>query len=203
MYYFVFKYQSSLDVVTFLIKTITHWPPLYVSKSCPYFVLKLLPRRRTFWSNLPFPSTINNFLSPLLSPLPLTPTMMITMVIEFQLWRELMNFLMESMRKNMGINLRPTKMIDDRMVVNSIIITLVWVYTRCSNMAYMFIDEVFLYRQHCVCAHCSHKRHLQEGCLRGQARLRKRMQHIVGRGKTPLCWHQCQRVWRSVLGFCW
>jgi len=64
VYYYDFKYQFSLDVVVFLIKTIVHLPPLYASKSCPYFVLKLLSRARTFWSNSHFPSTINNFLSP-------------------------------------------------------------------------------------------------------------------------------------------
>jgi hypothetical protein len=48
VYCYDFKYQSSLDVVIFLIKTIAHLPPLYASKSCTYFVLKLLSRARTF-----------------------------------------------------------------------------------------------------------------------------------------------------------
>jgi hypothetical protein len=43
-----FKKWFILEVVaTFLIKTIMHWPPLYVSRSCSYFVLKLLPMKNT------------------------------------------------------------------------------------------------------------------------------------------------------------
>ncbi len=48
----------------FFIKTITHWPPLYTSKNCSYFVLKLLPKA-TSWPNSPFPFVINNCFSPL------------------------------------------------------------------------------------------------------------------------------------------
>jgi hypothetical protein len=60
--------NSDIVVVTFLIKTIPQWPPLYALRSCSYFILKLLQKTRTFWSNSPFPFTINNFSSPLLSP---------------------------------------------------------------------------------------------------------------------------------------
>jgi len=70
-----------VDVVaTFLIKTITHWPSLYASRNYSYYVLKLLPKAKAFWSNSPFPSTINNCFSPSLFPPPLTPTMMTTIV---------------------------------------------------------------------------------------------------------------------------
>jgi hypothetical protein len=66
VYYCALKYQFLLDVVaTFLIKTITCWPPLYVSKDYSYYVLKLLPRTITSWSNSPSPFSINNYFSPL------------------------------------------------------------------------------------------------------------------------------------------
>jgi hypothetical protein len=122
VYYCALKYSSSLDVVaTFLIKTITHWPPLYASKNYKYFVLKLLLRARTSWSNSHFPFTINNCFSPLLYLPLLTPTMMRTIVIKLWLWRELLNYLMESLWKNIEINSGSKAMIGDTMIVNSII----------------------------------------------------------------------------------
>ncbi len=110
-----------MDVVaTFFIKTITHWPPLNVSKNNSYFVLKLVPKARTSWSNSHFPFTINNCFSPLLF-LPLTPTMMTTIVVELRLWRELLNYLMESLWKNIETNLGSKAMIGDTMITNSIV----------------------------------------------------------------------------------
>jgi len=77
VYYCVIKYQSSLNfVVTFLIKTITQWPPLYVSRNYLHYILKLLQKGRTCWSNSPFPFVINNYFPPLLYRFSLTPTMM-------------------------------------------------------------------------------------------------------------------------------
>jgi len=73
VYCCAFKYQPPLPHS--LSKTIAHWSQLYASRSYSYFVLKLLPRTRT--------SVINNYLSPLLSPLPLTSTTLTIMVIEF------------------------------------------------------------------------------------------------------------------------
>jgi hypothetical protein len=87
-----------LDVIaTFLIKTITHWPPLYVLRSCSYSVLKLLPKAKISWSNSLSPFAINNYFSPLLFPPPFTPTTMIVIVVELQFGKKLLNFLMESM----------------------------------------------------------------------------------------------------------
>jgi hypothetical protein len=119
-----FKYWSSfVVVVTFLIKTIPHWPPLYASRSYSYYVLKLLPKAKTSWSDSYFPSVINSYFSFLLSPTPLTPTMMIEMVTYLQLWIELLNYLLESMWKNIIINLGWNAGIDNTMVVNSIMMT--------------------------------------------------------------------------------
>ncbi len=81
VYCCVLKYWSPLDVIaTFLIKTITHRPPLYVLRSCSYSVLKLLPKVRISWSNSLSPSVINNYFSPLLFPPPFTSTMMIAII---------------------------------------------------------------------------------------------------------------------------
>ncbi len=87
------------------------------------YFLKLLPRVRTSRSNSPFPSIINNFFSPLLSPTPLTLITMIVMVANLQLWIELLNFLMESMWNNMGINIGWNAKNYDIMIVNSILMT--------------------------------------------------------------------------------
>jgi len=43
--------------------------------------------------------------------------MIITIVVEFQFRKELLNFLMESMQKNMGTNLGSNPMIGDAMVI--------------------------------------------------------------------------------------
>jgi hypothetical protein len=87
--------------------------------------LKLLPRVKTSWSNSPTPFTINNYFSLLLFPPPLTPTMMTTIVVEFQLWKKLLNYLMESMWENMGTNSSSNlkAMIGDMMVIDSTIMT--------------------------------------------------------------------------------
>jgi hypothetical protein len=66
--------------------------------------LKLLLRVKTSWSNSPSPSTINNYFSLLLFSPPLTSTMMTTIVIKLQLWKELLHYLMEPMWENMGTN---------------------------------------------------------------------------------------------------
>jgi hypothetical protein len=57
------------------------------------------------------------------TPYPFTPMMMTSMVIDLQLWIKLLNSLMESMCKNMGINSCWNARIDDTMVIDSIIMT--------------------------------------------------------------------------------
>ncbi len=99
VYYCALKYWSPLNVVaTFFIKTISHWPPLYVSRSYSYVVLKLLPESITSWSNSPSPFVINNYFFPLQFPFPFRPTMTIAIVAKLQFWK-LLNSLMESMCK--------------------------------------------------------------------------------------------------------
>ncbi len=97
----VLKYQSFVVVVvvTFFIKTIAQWPPLYASRSCSYFILKLLPRAIMTWSNSPSPFAINNFFSRLLSPIPFTLMTTTIMVTNLRLWIKLLNSLMESCEK--------------------------------------------------------------------------------------------------------
>ncbi len=113
-----------MDVVrTFLIKTKTHWLASYVSKCCSFFAMKLLLKTKTSWSNSPFTFAINNFFSALLFHVPLTPTMMVTIVKELQFWRKLLNYLMESMWKNIGNNSGLKWVIDDTMVIDSTIMT--------------------------------------------------------------------------------
>ncbi len=122
--YCVLKYGFLLDVVaTFLIKTIIHWPPLNALKSYSYYVLKLLRREITSWSNSPSPISINNYFSPLLFPPPFTPTMMIAIITKLQLWKKLLNSLMESMWKNMETHFGSKIVISDIMVIDSIVMT--------------------------------------------------------------------------------
>jgi hypothetical protein len=99
---------------TFLIKTVSHWPPLYASKNYSYSIMTLLPKTKTFWSNSPSSFAINNYFSPLIFPYLLTPIMMIT-IVEFQLWRELLNSLIKSTWKNMGTNSSSKMMMVDTM----------------------------------------------------------------------------------------
>ncbi len=84
LYKHILNYFPFVVVVTFLIKTIAQWLSLYTWKSCSCYVLKLLLKTRMFWSNSPSPFAINNCCSPLLSPISITPMMMIVMVINLQ-----------------------------------------------------------------------------------------------------------------------
>jgi len=120
VYFYAFKYQSLLNVVaTFLIKTISHWPPLYVPRSCLYFVLELLTKSKTSWSNSPSPSVINNYFSPLLFPFPFTPTIMIAIVAKLQLLKNTFEFSNGIHVKSMGTNSSLKTVMVDTMVVDS------------------------------------------------------------------------------------
>ncbi len=76
----------------FFIKTITHWPPLYASRSCSYSIMKLLPIIKTSWSNFPFQFVIIKFFHPCYPFLHFTWIMMTTMVVKLQFQIEFFEF---------------------------------------------------------------------------------------------------------------
>ncbi len=97
------------------------WLSLYALRSCSYLYLKLFPMVITSLSNSIFPSTIDNYFSPLLSPPLITIIMRTTRVAKAQDWTKVLNSLIESMWKNIKTNFGSKGRIEDTTIVNSIV----------------------------------------------------------------------------------